>query len=76
VTYYDLELPEHDMLLAEELPAESNLEMRDGSNYANRPGPVRLYPDYAARMWDAFGCARPVVTGPELATARALVAGL
>jgi hypothetical protein len=26
-------------------------------------------------MWEAFGCARLVVTGPELAAARALVAG-
>jgi hypothetical protein len=35
---------------------------------------VRLYPDYSARMWEAFGCARLVVTGPELVAARALVA--
>jgi hypothetical protein len=48
--------------------------MRDGSKYANRPGPVRLYPDHAARMWDAFGCAPLIVTGPKLAAARALVA--
>jgi len=26
-----------------------------------------------ARMWEAFGCARLIVTGPELAPARALV---
>jgi hypothetical protein len=58
------------VLLVEGLPAESNLDMRDGSNYANRAGPVRPYPDYAARMWNAFGCARLVVTGPELAAAR------
>jgi hypothetical protein len=75
VTYHHIELAEHDVLLAEGLPAESFLDMRDGSNYANRPGPVRLYPDYAARMWEAFGCARLVVTGPELEAARALVAG-
>jgi hypothetical protein len=48
--------------------------MRDGTNYANRPGPVRLYPDYSARVWEAFGCARLIVTGPELAAAQALVA--
>ena len=75
VTYYHLELSQHDVLLAEGLPAESFLDMRDGSNYANRPGPVRLYPDYSARMWEAFGCARLVVTGPELEAVRALVAG-
>jgi hypothetical protein len=26
-------------------------------------------------MWEAFGCARLIVTGPELEGARALVAG-
>jgi len=73
VTYYHIELAEHDVLLAEGLPAESFLAMRDGSNYADRPGPRRLYPDFSARLWDAFGCARLVVTGPELEAARALV---
>jgi hypothetical protein len=73
VTYCHLELAEHDVLLAEGLPAESFLDMRDGSNYANRPGPVRLYPDFSVRMWEAFGCARLIVTGPELAAARELV---
>ena len=75
VMYHHVELAEHDVLLAQGLPAESFLDMRDGTNYANRPGPTRLYPDYSARMWEAFGCARLVVTGPELAAARALVAG-
>ena len=73
VTYYHLELPQHDVVLAQGLPAESFLDLKDGSNYANRPGPVRLYPDFSARMWEAFGCARLIVTGPELAAARALV---
>ncbi len=75
VTYYHVELPQHDVVLAEGLPAESYLDMRDGSNYANRPGPTRLYPDFSARMWEAFGCAPLIVTGPELMTARALVGG-
>jgi hypothetical protein len=73
VTYHHLELAEHDVLLAEGLPAESFLDMKDGSNYANRPGPVRLFPDFSVRMWDAFGCAPLIVTGPELVAARALV---
>jgi autotransporter passenger strand-loop-strand repeat protein len=74
VTYYHLELLQHGVLLAEGLPTESFLDLRDGSNYANRPGPCRLYPDFSARMWEAFGCARLIVTGSELAAARALVA--
>jgi hypothetical protein len=73
VTYYHIELPQHDVVLAQGLPAESFLDLKDGSNYANRPGPVRLYSDYTARMWEAFGCARLIVTGPELVTARTLV---
>jgi T5SS/PEP-CTERM-associated repeat protein len=74
VTYHHIELPRHDVIHAEGLPAESFLDIKDGSNYANRPGPVRRYPDFAARVWEAFGCARLVVTGPELVAARALVA--
>ena len=73
VTYYHIELPRHDVVLAQGLPAESFLDLKDGANYTNRPGPVRLYPDFTARMWEAFGCARLVVTGPELAAARAVV---
>jgi autotransporter passenger strand-loop-strand repeat protein/T5SS/PEP-CTERM-associated repeat protein len=76
VVYHHLELAEHDVLLAQGLPAESFLDMRDGSKYPDRPGPVRLYPDASARMWEAFGCARLVVSGPELAAARALVNGI
>ncbi len=74
VTYYHVELPQHDVVLAEGLPVESYLDMRDGSNYASRPGPVRLYPDFSAQMWEAFGCARLIVSGPEPTTARALIA--
>jgi hypothetical protein len=73
VAYHHIELERHDVVLAQGLPAESFLDMRDRSNYANRPGPVRLYPDFTARMWEAFGCAPLIVTGPELAAARALI---
>jgi hypothetical protein len=73
VTYYHIELSRHDVVLAQGLPTETFLDMKDGSNYAKRPGPIRLYPDFTARMWEAFGCARLIVTGPELAAARATV---
>ena len=43
VTYYHLELPQHDVVPAQGLPAESFLDLKDGSNYANRPGPIRRY---------------------------------
>ena len=73
VSYYHIELAQHNVVLAQGLPAETYLNMRDGSNYANRPGPIRVYPDYSARIWEAFGCARLIGTGPKLGATRALV---
>ena len=60
-------------VLAQGLPTESFLDMQDRSDYAHGPGPIRLYPDFASRMWEAYGCAKLVVTGPELAAARATI---
>jgi hypothetical protein len=73
VTYYHVELPRHDVVLAHGLPAESYLDVKDRSDFANGLGPVKLYPDFSTRMWEAFGCAKLVVTGSELQAARALV---
>ena len=74
VTYYHIELPRHDVVLAQGLEVESYLDVRDRSDFANGPGPVRLYPDFSTRMWEAFGCAPVVVTGAALDKARACVA--
>ena len=41
VTYYHIELPRHDVVLAQGLPAESFLDLKDGSDYANGSGPVQ-----------------------------------
>jgi hypothetical protein len=74
ITYHHVELAEHNVLLAEGLPAESFLDIKDGSNYGRGSGAIKLYPDFTAGMWEAFGCARLIVAGPELEAARALVA--
>ena len=74
VTYHHWSWREHEVLLAEGLPAESFLEVRDGWKYPGRAGAVPLFADFSARMWEAFGCARLVVAGPEVDAARALVA--
>jgi hypothetical protein len=42
VTYHPVELARHGVLLAQGLPARSFLDIRDGTNYANRSGPMRL----------------------------------
>jgi hypothetical protein len=70
VTYYHIELPHHDVLLAEGLPAESYLDTGDRSRLANGGQPIMLHPDFSARTWEAMGCAPLIVTGPHLAAAR------
>jgi hypothetical protein len=69
ITYHHVELPRHNVLLAEELAVESYL---DTGNRAEFDGgrTVALHPDFALRQWEAAGCAPIVVTGPELARAR------
>jgi hypothetical protein len=70
VTYYHLELPRHDVLLAEGLPAESYLDTANRSNFANASGPVTLHPDFSPLLWEAESCAPLIVTGPKLDAAR------
>jgi hypothetical protein len=75
VTYYHVELPRHDVILAEGLPAESYLDIDDRSNFDNGGAVVRMHPDFATRAWEAEGCAEMVVTGAVLEAVRAMVAG-
>ncbi len=64
VTYYHVELPCHDVLLAEGLPVESYLDAGNRRNFANGEGAIALHPDFAPAVWEAAGCAPPMVTGP------------
>ena len=66
VTYYHVELPRHDVLLADGLPAETYLAGADRSIFANNGGPVALHPDLSSRVWESEGCAPLVVAGPAL----------
>jgi hypothetical protein len=70
VTYYHVELEQHDVVLAEGLPAESYLDTGDRFNFENGSGPVVLHPNFSVRMWEAMGCAPLVVTGPALTSVR------
>ncbi len=71
VTYFHIELDEHDVVLAEGLPAESYLDTNDRANFENGHAPMRLHPDFLANRWEMSGCAPLVVTGPLLAAAQA-----
>jgi hypothetical protein len=64
VTYFHVEVPTHDVLFAEGLPAESFLDTGYRGAFANG-GPHRDVPDdYAQRVWEAEGCAPHVTHGP------------
>ena len=77
VTYYHVELPRHDLLLAEGLAAESYLDTGARANFSNGEGVMRLFPNLAAvgadHLREANGCAKLAVTGPELDAARRYV---
>jgi hypothetical protein len=74
ITYTHIELPRHEVVLAEGLPAESYLDTGNRFVFANGCSPVALHPDFASLRWDAEACAPLIVTGPKLAAARRLVA--
>jgi len=76
VTYYHVELPCHELILAEGLAVESYLDVGDRSNFENGGGAVALFPNFTSLKWETEGCAPLVVTGPELAAVRAVVAAV
>jgi hypothetical protein len=71
VTYWHVELDQHDIVLAEGLPTESYLDTGDRSSFANGGGAVAMHPVFNGLTWDARGCAELVVTGPVLERVRA-----
>jgi hypothetical protein len=73
VTYYHVELGEHDVLLAEGMHAESYLETGGRGGFDNAGGLVSLHPEFGVRRWEALGCAPFVVTGPLLEAVKARI---
>jgi autotransporter passenger strand-loop-strand repeat protein len=70
VMYWHVELPAHDVIFAEGLPAESYLDTGNRAAFANGEGPTTLHPDFAWRVWEAESCAALVVQGAALVAAR------
>ena len=64
VTYWHVELSEHDVLLADGLPAESYLNTGNRSAFANGGMAVEAHPDFARSVWERRGCAPLVTDGP------------
>jgi hypothetical protein len=59
VTWYHVELDQHDVLLADGLPTESYLDTGNRAMFANGDAPVRLHPDFAGDQWlrETLSCA-------------------
>jgi hypothetical protein len=74
VTYYHVELAQHDVLLAEGLPAESYLDTQTRDSFDNGGRVMRAHADFASRVWEAAGCAPLLVCGPALDAVRARLA--
>jgi hypothetical protein len=64
VTYWHLELPAHDVIVAEGLPAETYLDTGNRNAFAECDGAVAMTPDFARAVWDAEGCAPLMTDGP------------
>ncbi len=70
VTYHHIELAEHDVVLAESLPAESFLDTGNRAAFLNGGRVVQMHPDFSALTWDARACAPLEVTGPRVNAVR------
>jgi hypothetical protein len=79
ITYYHVELPRHDVLLADGMPAESYLEAGARRAFANGEMVVQLHPDFTppqdhyAMLWEQYGYAPLVVAGEAVERVRDLL---
>ncbi|HEY7580750.1 MAG TPA: Hint domain-containing protein, partial [Acetobacteraceae bacterium] len=76
MTYYHIELPRHDVLLADGMPAESYLEAGARGAFGNGDVFVQLHPDFTppqdhyAMLWEQYGYAPLVVAGEAVERVR------
>ena len=73
VTWYHVELEEHDVIFAEGLAVESFLDRDDRAFFTNGGVAVQLIPNFTARMWEMAGCAPLVMTGVKLSQVRTML---
>jgi Hint domain len=83
ITYYHVELADHDLLMTEGVPTESYLDTGDRANLEGAAGGhVRLHPDFAnhshdaAVAWETKGCAPLLLHGLRLDAIRRRLNGL
>jgi hypothetical protein len=69
VSYWHVELESHDVLLAENLPAESYLDCGNRNGFANGGCATELHPDFKPKA-PADSCAPVLVRGERMAAVR------
>ena len=74
VTYFHIELDDHEVIFAEGLATESYLDTGNRPDFANGGPSLALYPDLSAITWETASCAPLVLAGPRLEAARARLA--
>ena len=74
VTYWHVELDQHDVLVSQNLPSESYLDTGNRSSFSNAGGAVAMVPDFAPAA-SALSCAPLVMAGPVLAAVRERLLG-
>ena len=75
IRYVHIELPLHDIVLAENLPCETLLDIGNHRQFGEGPCATPLHPDFAATAlaWEA-ACAPLQLHGPHVEAARAMLA--
>jgi hypothetical protein len=67
-----VELPVHDVLFADGMPAESYLDTGNRGAFANG-GATMLHPDFALCVWETEACANLTREGSELVAVRSVL---
>ena len=74
ITYWHVELPTHDVIFAEDLPAESYLDTGNRGAFWECDGALQMTPDFAREVWSSQACAPLVLDWDALAPLRAQLA--
>ena len=70
VSYYHVELAQHDILMAEGMAVESFLDTGNRGAFVNAQCPIMIHPTFALHRWAKAGCAQLLLDGPRLVTVR------
>ena len=70
IDYWHIELDEHDILIADGLPAESYLDCGNRTAFANGGAFIEAHPDFTPKHW-AETCLPLVTDGPAVAATKA-----